>query len=156
MEKENQKLKKDLKEIEIFVRDFFKKMGFEIEIEKEDFNQDVLQLSLKAKEPQLLIGGGGRTLIEIQKVLGKILRKKIGQFFLDLDINQYKKNKTEYLKDLAKSTADQVSLSKKEKVLPPMPPSERRIIHLALIGREDVLSESQGQEPKRRVVIKPK
>ncbi|RLC39293.1 MAG: hypothetical protein DRH33_03225, partial [Candidatus Nealsonbacteria bacterium] len=73
-----------------------------------------------------------------------------------LDINQYKKNKIEYLNDLAKSTADEVALSKKEKILPPMPSYERRIIHLTLAEREDVQTESQGEEPERRVVIKPK
>jgi len=148
------KQKERIKEI---IKGFFNKMTFKVEVELEEKEKNTLSLELKTDDPQILIGGGGRTLVEIQKILGKILRKKIGEpIFLDLDINQYKKNKIEYLKDLAKTTADEVALSQKEKALPPMPSYERRIIHLALSGREDVTTESQGEEPERRVVIKPK
>ncbi|MCD6402414.1 hypothetical protein J7L36_00985, partial [bacterium] len=75
--------------------------------------------------------------------------------YINLDINKYKKKKTEYLKELANSVADQVALTKKEKVLPPMQAFERRIIHLELADRSDVTTESIGKEPERRVVVKP-
>ena len=149
--------KRDLKKIEEIIERFFQKMSFQVQIEKEELKENVLIINLKTEEPQILIGGGGKTLVDLQKILGKIIRRKVGkEIFLDLDINQYKKNKIEYLKDLAKSTADEVALSKKEKILPPMPSYERRIIHLTLAEREDVQTESQGEEPERRVVIKPK
>ena len=148
--------KKNLEKLKEIIKEFFKKMTFEVKIENEEMKENVLRLNLKTDDPQILIGGGGKTLIEIQKILGKILRKRTGEeIFLDLDINQYKKNKIEYLKDLAKSTADEVSLSKKEKILPPMPSYERRIIHLTLAERKDVLTESMGEEPNRKVVIRP-
>ena len=149
--------KRDLKKIKEIIERFFQKMSFQVQIEKEELKENTLIINLRSKEPQVLIGGGGKTLVDLQKILGKIIRRKVGkEIFLDLDINQYKKNKIEYLKDLAKSTADEVALSKKEKILPPMPSYERRIIHLTLSGREDVQTESQGEEPERRVVIKPK
>ena len=149
--------KRDLAKLKEIIERFFQKMGFRVQIEKEELKENVLIINLKTEEPQILIGGGGKTLVDLQKILGKIIRKKVGkEIFLDLDINQYKKNKIEYLKDLAKSTADELALSKKEKILPPMPSYERRIIHLTLAEREDVQTESQGEEPGRRVVIKPK
>ncbi|PIR71473.1 MAG: hypothetical protein COU43_02475 [Candidatus Nealsonbacteria bacterium CG10_big_fil_rev_8_21_14_0_10_37_25] len=76
-------------------------------------------------------------------------------FFIDLDINGYKKKKLDYLKELARSLADEVALTKKEKNLPPMAAYERRIIHLELAGRSDVTTESIGEEPERRVVVRP-
>ena len=149
--------KRDLEKLKEIIERFFQKMSFQVQIEKEELKENVLIINLKTEEPQILIGGGGKTLVDLQKILGKIIRRKVGkEIFLDLDINQYKKNKIEYLKDLAKSTADEVALSKKEKILPPMPSYERRIIHLTLAEREDVQTESQGEEPERRVVIKPK
>ncbi len=66
-----------------------------------------------------------------------------------------KRKKYEYLRELAKSVADEVALTKKEKQLAPMPAHERRIIHLELVGRTDIISESIGQEPERKIVIKP-
>ena len=71
-------------------------------------------------------------------------------------VGQLLEKKTEYLKEMAREAADDVSLTRKEKELPPMPPYERRIIHTEISQRTDVLSESAGQEPERRIVIKPR
>lgn len=132
-------------------------MTFEAELEIGQMEEDSLPVDLKTEDPQILIGEQGRTLVELQKILGKIIRKKLGeQIFLDLDINQYKKKKIEYLKEMAQSMADQVALQKEEKALFPMSSFERRIIHMTLRERQDIKTESTGEEPERRVVIKPK
>jgi spoIIIJ-associated protein len=137
------------------VREFFQKTTFQIEIEFLPQKDSALPINLKAEEPQILIGDQGQTLAEIQHLLRVILRKKITEpFFIDLDINNYKKKKSEYLEELALSVADEVTLTKKEKDLPPMPAYERRIVHLALASRPDVTTESIGQEPERRIIIK--
>lgn len=143
--------------IEKDVREFFQKTTFQVEIEFLPQKDSALPINLKAEEPQILIGDQGQTLAEIQHLLRAILRKKITEpFFIDLDINGYKKKKAEYLEEMARSAADEVSLTKKEKNLPPMPAYERRIIHLALAGRSDVITESAGQEPGRRIIVKPR
>ena len=59
------------------------------------------------------------------------------------------------MRETANSVADEVALTKKEKELAPMPAYERRVIHLELADRKDVTTESIGEEPKRRVVIRP-
>jgi spoIIIJ-associated protein len=148
----------NLKKIKEITKEFFKKTTFEVEIEFLPPKDSTLSINLKADEPQILIGEGGQTLAEIQHLLKVILRKKIASeenFYIDLDINDYKKKKNSYLKELAQSAADEVALTKKEKTLPPMPSYERRIIHLELAGRSDISTESIGQEPERRIEIKP-
>ena len=136
--------------------EFFKKTTFEVEIEFLPPQELTLPINLKTDEPQILIGEGGQTLVEIQHLLKAMLKRKISEpFFIDLDINGYKKKKVEYLKELAKSIADEVALIKKEKSLAPMPAYERRIIHLELANRQGVTTESIGQEPERRVIIRP-
>jgi len=145
----------NLKTIKKITKDFFEKTTFEVEIEFLPLQELTLPINLKTDEPQILIGEGGQTLVEIQHLLKTILKRKIQEpFFIDLDINGYKKKKIEYLKELAKSVADEVALAKKEKSLTPMPAYERRIIHLELAGRQDVTTESIGQEPERRVIIR--
>ena len=147
--------RQNLEEIKKITKDFFKKTTFEVEIEFLPLQELTLPINLKTDEPQILIGEGGQTLVEIQHLLKTILKRKIQEpFFIDLDINGYKKKKIEYLKELAKSVADEVALTKKEKSLAPMPAYERRIIHLELAGRQDVTTESIGQEPERRVIIR--
>ncbi len=146
----------NLETIKKTVEEFFKKATFDVEIEVLAEKDQTVPIDLKTEEPQILIGEGGQTLAEIQHLLKAILRRKISEpFYIDLDINNYKRKKVEYLKELAKTAADEVSLTKKEKTLAPMPAYERRVIHLELAERTDVTSESIGQEPDRRVVIKP-
>jgi len=143
--------------IKEIVKEFFEKTTLGVEVEFLPEQEGVLPISVKSEEPQILIGEGGQTLIEIQRLLKMILKKKIQEEFrIDLDINNYKKKKADYLKEVAVSTADDVSLTKKEKELAPMPSYERRIIHLALVERTDVVTESIGEEPERRIIIKPR
>jgi spoIIIJ-associated protein len=146
----------DFEKIKETVKEFFEKTTFEVEIEFLPQKDETLSINLKTDEPQILIGEGGQTLVEIQHLLKAILKRKISDsFFIDLDINGYKKKKIEYLKELARTVADEVAITKKEKILSPMPAYERRIIHLELADRKDVTTESIGQEPERRVVIRP-
>jgi len=146
----------NLETIKKTTKEFFKKTTFEVEIEFLPQKDETLPINLKTDDPQILIGEGGQTLGEIQHLLRAILKRKISEpFFIDLDIVGYKKKKIEYLKELARSMADEVALTKKEKQLAPLPAYARRIIHLELAGRQDVTTESIGQEPERRVVIKP-
>lgn len=119
--------------------------------------KEAVNLEIKTDEPQILIGQQGQTLFEIQKLLKMVLNRKLKEsFYINLDINEYKKKKIEYLKDLAKNLADQAVLSKEQKVLLPMSSYERRIIHAELAQRTDVVTESHGDGSDRHVVIRPK
>jgi len=152
--------------IEKIVREFFHKTTFEVEIEILPQENSTLFINLKTEEPQILIGDQGQTLAEIQHLLRAILRRAFWReqdkkteekpFFIDLDINGYKKKKIEYLKELARSVADDVALMKKEKSLASMSAYERRVIHLALADRSDVVTESIGQDSERKIIIKPR
>jgi len=159
----------DIKKIISETEHFFSKMT--VSISKIDVNLPILDLSIsgadkedkdnvdlivKLEEPQILIGQGGQTLFEVQRLLRMFLNKKLQKvFYLNLDINDYKKNKTEYLKDMARAVANEVLLDKTEKIMPPMPAYERRVIHAELSKRTDVTTESRGEGEGRRIVIKP-
>jgi spoIIIJ-associated protein len=153
---------KEINIIKKTVEEFFEKMtitvsNLEIGLSSSGEDRDVVSLNLKSDEPQILIGQGGQTLFETQRLLKTILNKKLQQiFYFNLDINEYKKKKVEYLKDLAKESADKVSLTKEEKIFTPMSSYERRVIHSELSQRTDVLTESQGEGFDRHIVIKPK
>ena len=146
-----------INKIKEIVNEFFQKTTLEVEIEFLPEQDGTIPINIKSEEPQILIGEGGQTLIEFQRLLKLALKKKTKEdFYIDLDINGYKRKKIEYLKEMARSEADNVSLTKIEKELAPMPAYERRIIHLELLNRSDVIGESIGEDPERRIVIKPK
>ncbi len=142
--------------IKELVEEFLKKAGFSgfVDVLKEE---NAFLIRIKSDEPKILIGKNGQTLMEIQHLLRIILKKKAGEeFSVDLDVNDYKKKKNDYLKDTARTMADEVFLSKQEKALEPMPAYERRIIHMELANRSDVKTESIGEGEERRIVIKPR
>ncbi|XOB46738.1 MAG: protein jag [Candidatus Nealsonbacteria bacterium] len=146
----------NLEEIKQITKEFFKKTTFDVEIEFLPQKDITLPINLETEEPQILIGEKGQTLVDIQRLLKAILKRKIQEnFYIDLDINGYKKKKVEYLKELARSVADEVSLMKEEKSLPSMPAYERRVIHMELAERSNIATESIGKEPERRVIIRP-
>jgi len=162
---------KDINKIKEAVEEFFEKMTIvspiievslssvkpvdDKDLIKED--RDIINLDIKLNEPQILIGQQGQTLFEIQRLLRMVLNKKLQKvFYLNLDINDYKKKKIEYLKDLANELADQVALNKEEKVLLPMSAYERRVVHAELSRRTDVITESQGDGFERHITIKPR
>lgn len=148
---------KDIKIIKTEAAEFFKKTSFEMDVEFGVPEEMTMPINLQTSEPQILIGERGQTLSDIQHLLRALLRKKIVEpFYINLDINNYKKKKAEYLKEMARSVADEVSLVKKEKDLPPMPAYERRLIHMELASREDIISESTGEGQDRRIVVRPR
>ncbi|OGZ17820.1 MAG: hypothetical protein A2Z78_01185 [Candidatus Nealsonbacteria bacterium RBG_13_36_15] len=155
-------LKIDLEKIKEIIEEFFEKMTIPAKIKIQAQKEQTFDIDIETEDPQILIGEGGKTLNEIQHLLKLILRRKLfslkessTNFFINLDIVDYKKKKYQHLKELACSLADEVSLTKKEKTLPIMSAAERRIIHLELAERGDITTESVGQEPERRIIIRP-
>lgn len=143
--------------IEKIILEFFEKMGIEENPEEFEITEDTVSFKIKSNEPEVLIGKRGKTLTRIQSLLAKIINKQTGsKFFINFDVNDYKKRKIDYLEEIAKETAEEVTLSKEEKILPPMTPFERRIIHITLSENTSVITESEGNEPERKVVIKPR
>jgi len=124
------------------------------EFQKDKVN--VIDLNITLKEPQTLIGRNGQTLINLQHLLRAIINKKLKKtVYFRVDINNYKKKKINYLKNLAREAAKEVSLTKKKKILFPMSAYERRIIYMELTQRQDVIAEGQGSGDNRRIVINP-
>ena len=147
--------KENKETIESVSREFLQKLDLGPNVTIQEREDNVIAIDVTVEEPRMFIGEKGQTLAEVQHLLKAMLRKRIDeQFYISLDINNYKKNKENYIRELARTTADEVSLLKKEKELPPMPPAERRIVHLELDKREDVVTESAGERDERRVVVR--
>ncbi len=104
----------------------------------------------------MLIGERGANLIAFEHLVKKIIKKKYGddQKFT-IDINEYRMKRLEGLKQDVKTAAKEVRLYQKEVPLRAMSSFERRVVHLLLAEYPDIMTESIGLEPERRVVIKP-
>lgn len=146
----------DISKIKEITKSFFEKTNFDIEVEIFPLQENTIPVKIKTQDPKILIGQNGKTLCDMQRLLKAILKRQIkDNFYIDIDINDYKKNKIEYLKETVKDLADEVVLTGKEKDLGILSSYERRIIHLTLADRSGIKTESIGQEPERKIIIRP-
>jgi len=129
---------------------------FEI-VETKDADGENVDIVLNTKDTGVVIGYHGDTLEGLQLILSLCVARKLGRFVrISIDVGDYKKNRTDWLKTLALETKERVLSDGKEMVIPELKSWERRIVHLLLEGDEEVVSESQGEGRDRVLVIKPK
>lgn len=132
------------------------KMDFEGQIFVEQDEQNNLLVNIQTEEAGFLIGQAGVNLDALQYLAKIVISKKIGQpIQFMLDINNYRKHRIDLLKEMAKDIAEQALSKRTVLVLHPMPAYERKIIHTVLAAYPEINTESVGQEPERRVVVKP-
>ncbi|MDP4007111.1 MAG: R3H domain-containing nucleic acid-binding protein [bacterium] len=144
-----------LRVIEQTAKDLLHKIGLEGDIRISQKEDGSFAIDVTCQDPQLYIGEKGQTTAEILYILKSMVRRKLGEpVYVALDINDYQKNKERYVRELARTTADEVSLLKTPKELPAMSPAERRIVHMELQERSDIETESAGEGEERRVIIR--
>ncbi len=90
---------------------------------------------------------------ECERLLN-LIGKRQGASPLYLDVNGYRREREGIIVELAKAAARKALASKAEVELPAMNAYERRLIHVELAGRPDILTESTGERGSRRVVVK--
>jgi R3H domain protein len=119
--------------------------------------EDTVLFTIYSDHNSILIGKNGRTLDAITTITKQMIQNLVNRpFHFTIDIGEYKKQHEERLIRLAKKIAKEVATSKIEAKLDPMNSYERRIIHTTLAEDNRVRTESEGEEPNRYVVIKPK
>lgn len=132
------------------------KMGIEAEIEVQE-SEGLTLFNLKTEDSGILIGQHGGHLGALQYMTRVLAHKKLsGLVPFVVDVEGYKRHREEYLRELARQAAARVRETKETLVLKPMMAYERRVIHAELSQFSDIASESEGEEPERRILIKPK
>jgi spoIIIJ-associated protein len=145
------------------LRETVRHMGFEAEVvaswqEPDADNDDrYLLLNLHGRDLGALIGRRGETLGNLQYLLRLMVNQRLHQWKnIIVDVEQYRQHRAEHLMQLALRSADQVASSGRPLSLEPMPPNERRIIHLALRDHASVYTESSGEGERRKIQILPR
>lgn len=114
-------------------------------------------LNVSGKGVTALIGKRGETLSSLQYVMRMMLSRRVQQRSnIIVDVGEYKLRRSERLRAMANRLADQAVQTGRVVTLEPMPPNERRIIHLTLRERVDVQTKSVGEGNARKVTIHPK
>ena len=133
-----------------------KEMGLTVNIEIK--NKDTVpKYIIYSDNDSILIGRNGKNLKALSMIVSSHLNVELSKTFkFTIDVNDYQEKRERSLEKLAKRIAKEVTETKIEAKLDSMNSYERRIIHNALTNNKNVYTESEGEEPNRYVVIKPK
>ncbi len=113
-------------------------------------------LDIRGDDLGILIGRRGQTLSSLQYIVRLILARRTGEMApISLDVEGYKRRRYEALQNLALRLAEQVKERRLPFTLEPMPPDERRIIHLTLSSQPHVKTKSTGEGEERKIMILP-
>ncbi len=142
--------------IKEYLKNLIKNMNLTANIEVKK-REDRVSFTIYTENNAILIGKNGKTLDSITTIVKQVVHKELGTYFnLTIDIGEYKVQQQKRIESLAKRVAREVGKSKIATKLDPMNSYERRLVHTTLADYPKVITESEGEEPNRFVVIKPK
>ncbi len=150
-----------LKEIQEFVKEYLsnlvKSMGIdEINFES-SINNNTINIKMYSSNNSILIGREGKTLKALEIIIKQVILNNINMSpKIILDVENYKDKQNYFLEKVAKQVAREVKKTKVPASLENMNSYQRRIIHNCLNNFKGIKTESEGEEPHRHVVIKPK
>lgn len=138
-----------------FIKNVTEKLGMNIEQEVSYNEEDkLLKIELKGEGLGLLIGRRGETLDSIQYLTNIFVNKKSDDYVkVTIDAENYRARREEALVSLAKRTASKAVKYRKNMIIEPKNPYERRIIHEALQDYPEVTTYSVGEDPNRKVIV---
>jgi spoIIIJ-associated protein len=114
-------------------------------------------IDIEGNDLSFLIGRKAETINALQYITSLIVGRELGRWVpLQIDVQHYRQRREDELRKLAHRIAEQVVSTGRRQVLEPMPPNERRIVHIALRDNPNIETESVGEDPRRKVTVRPK
>ncbi len=153
---ENQNKADHSAEISQIISDILAHMDVQARVSTEQ-TVNGFSFNISSPDSNLLIGQRGANLQALQTLAHNVAYKKFGLIDrFTVDVDDYKKKREWYLRETAKRALEHMKKTGRPVALEPMPAYDRRVIHAFLSADFDFETESVGEEPNRRIVIKPK
>jgi spoIIIJ-associated protein len=143
------------------LEDLMRHLGYDVDVEVLTGETNRLNVSTTDADERealgALIGRKGERLSALQHLVNLMLSKRMGEWTRVLvDVEDYRGRRERQLRELAERAARRVAETGRMLQLEPMPALERRWVHLALREHPDVVTQSVGEEPNRRIVVLPR
>lgn len=118
-------------------------------------NDDEIDVRVDGDDLGLMVGSRGVTLQAIQDLTRVASQRRLGdqETRLRIDIAGYRERRKEALTRFALKVAEEVRASGEARALEPMQSADRKIVHDALVDIEGIVTRSEGEDPRRRVVV---
>lgn len=144
--------------VEGFLEGLVEAFGVDAEIHHDRVDDDTIELDLVGADLGLLIGPKGRTLWAIQELSRTVVqRQATGTHHgrVRIDVGGYRQRRKEALERFTRQLAAEVQESGVARSLEPMGAADRKIVHDTVNDMDGISTTSEGEEPRRRVVILP-
>ena len=137
----------------------FMDLECQVELREELSSDSKVSLVISMHTPDnasFLIGKNGQNLQAFEHLVRSMFMKDNKDISgIAIDVNDYKRSRASYIVGMAKQAVTRVRNTQKAEVLLPMSAYERRVVHMELAACPDIATESTGEEPYRKIVIKP-
>lgn len=142
---------------EEFLRGLLREFGKAGDVATVEIDEDTVEVQVTGADLGLLIGPKGNTLSALQEVTRTVVQRRTGarNGRLLLDVTGYRAKRRDALARFTRQVAENVVATGQATVLDPMSPADRKVVHDTANDIDGVVTSSQGEEPRRRVVISP-
>jgi spoIIIJ-associated protein len=122
-----------------------------------EVRDDAVHVDIGGDGLGLLVGPKGATLAALEEIVRAVVQRSTGGHSarVHVDVGGYRQRRRDALAEFARKLAAEVREQGVERALEPMSPPDRKVVHDAISEMEGVTTTSQGEEPRRRVVIRP-
>ena len=149
-------MEKVIKKAEDITKDLLEKLKVDAKVEVVE-KDSVININLEGEDLGLLIGYHGENLEAMQLIIGLMVNKNIKSeewVPVNLDVGSWRDERIQVLRAMVEKATIEIKSVKESVELLPMSASQRRMVHMILADFPGFISESMGEEPNRKVVIK--
>jgi spoIIIJ-associated protein len=140
-----------------FTRGLIEAFGAKAEVGSHLEDEDTVLVEVTGENLGLLVGPRGATLAAIEELVRTVVQRQTGGHGVrvHVDVAGYRAKRREALAEFARQLAERVRDEDEEQSLEPMGASDRKVVHDVVAEMDGVSTVSEGEEPRRRVVIRP-
>jgi spoIIIJ-associated protein len=140
-----------------FTRGLVEAFGAKAEVASHLEDEDTVLVDVTGDNLGLLVGPRGATLAAVEELVRTVVQRQTGGHGVrvHVDVAGYRAKRREALSEFARQLAERVRDEDAEQALEPMGASDRKVVHDVVAEMEGVSTTSEGEEPRRRVVIRP-
>lgn len=132
--------------------------AFDADVSEERVDDETIEVQVNGPDLGLLIGPKGQTLQAVQELARTVVQRRSPgghEGRIRIDVGGYRQRRREALERFTSQVAADVLSSGVQRALEPMNPADRKVVHDTANEIDGVTTVSEGEEPRRRVVIVP-
>jgi spoIIIJ-associated protein len=142
---------------ESFTRGLVEAFGADAAVETRVDDEETVIVEVTGENLGLLVGPRGATLSAMEELVRTVVQRHTGGHGarINVDVGGYRSKRRQALTEFSRELAGKVLETGREQALEPMSAGDRKVVHDALADMDGVTTGSEGEEPRRRVVIRP-